>query len=95
MNHDVPQDYYSLVRPELQLLVRNDSRRILDVGCGAGMLGSALKIALGCEVWGVEPVTEMARSAASRLDRVLPFGVEEADNGWKAKYIISIVVSPL
>ena len=35
--------YYEFVRQELLALIPNSARRVLDVGCGAGRLGEALK----------------------------------------------------
>lgn len=55
------------------------------------MLGSALKHSLGCEAWGVEPVAEMARSAASRLDRVLPCSVEMSMEHLPENYFDTII----
>lgn len=72
------EDYYAFSRPDVQRLVNTDSKRILDVGCGAGMLGGSLKQERGVEVWGVEYVPEVAKVAAGRLDRVISGGIEDA-----------------
>ena len=45
--------------------------RVLDVGCGPGLTGAALREAGAREVWGVERDPELARAAATRLDRVI------------------------
>src|ERR1019366_10679707 len=47
------------------------SRRVLDVGCGAGAFGGALKKKFGCEIWGVEPDLKSCGKAATRLDRAV------------------------
>jgi len=44
--------------------------RILDIGCGAGTLGGALKERHPCEVVGVTYSNDEAESARQRLDRV-------------------------
>jgi 2-polyprenyl-3-methyl-5-hydroxy-6-metoxy-1,4-benzoquinol methylase len=47
-------------------------RRILDVGCGAGVFGAGLRRRPNRpEVWGVEPHEDAAAEAARRLDRVV------------------------
>jgi len=53
-------------------------RRVLDVGCGAGHLGRALK-ARGCRVAGVEIDEAAAEAAAEVLDEVLIGDVDELD----------------
>jgi O-antigen biosynthesis protein len=74
---DIDQTYYSCSRPEIQQLVKPTSRRILDVGCAAGILGYELKQKLGAEVWGVEYIPMAAEQAEKRLDRVLQGTIEE------------------
>jgi len=71
-------EYYSCTRPEIQALVKPSARKILDVGCAAGMLGYELKQKLGAEVWGVEYVPRAAEQAEKRLDRVLQGAIEDA-----------------
>jgi 2-polyprenyl-3-methyl-5-hydroxy-6-metoxy-1,4-benzoquinol methylase len=65
------QTYYRYARPEVAELVPLDARRILDVGCGAGVLGATLKSRQDCAVTGIEIVREAAEEAIGRLDRVL------------------------
>jgi len=62
---------YENDRDDVQALVPQASRRILDLGCASGALGAALKSRQGCYVVGVERNPELARTAAARLDRVL------------------------
>jgi SAM-dependent methyltransferase len=64
--------YFEFDRPELRALVPQTARRVLDVGCGGGAFGAALKAERPrCEVVGVEAFPEAAARAAQRLDRVL------------------------
>lgn len=51
-------------------------RRVLELGCGAGVFGAELKRRHGAEVVGVEVFPEAAAQARERLDRVLVADVE-------------------
>ena len=70
--------YFTQARPEMLRFVPANCRRLLDVGCGTGTFGSAVKQDRQIEVWGVEPFASAAAIAADRLDRVItgPFGPE-------------------
>ncbi len=50
--------------------------RILDIGCGAGGFGAALKEARGVEVYGIEISPVAAGIASGRLDRVYCSNIE-------------------
>lgn len=62
--------YFTHLRPEIQVLIPVDTKRLLDVGCGAGMFSLAVKNKTGCEAWGIEPVASEAKKAARVLDYV-------------------------
>ena len=51
-------------------LIPRTARRVLDVGCGAGLLGAALKRRQSVEVIGVERHADAARRAREVLDAV-------------------------
>jgi 2-polyprenyl-3-methyl-5-hydroxy-6-metoxy-1,4-benzoquinol methylase len=50
--------------------VPDNSRRILDLGCGEGSFGAVLKSLMNCEVWGVEIDDAAARIAEKKYDKV-------------------------
>lgn len=68
---DMPEDYYSHPRPEVCALVPAAVRFVVDVGCGAGGVGAALKLERpGVEVRGMELDPEAAARARLVLDDV-------------------------
>ena len=64
-------------RRELVPFVPVEARKVVDVGCGRGLLGALLR-SPGRWVMGIEPEVELARAAAKVLDAVLPAPVEVA-----------------
>ena len=65
--------------PEVVALVPNSGRKILDIGCGTGRLGEALKAHQPAEVIGIE-LDEAAAAVAPgpRLDAVITSDAEQA-----------------
>jgi SAM-dependent methyltransferase len=72
-------EYYLETRPDIQAIAGAQGKRILDVGCAAGELGHALKLAGALEVVGIERSAEAARLAKARLDQVIVSDVESLD----------------
>lgn len=73
-----PDGYFESVRHEMVQFFPMESNKVLDVGCGAGILGALLKKRKpDCEVWGVEFDRDAARLAESKLDKVFAGGIEE------------------
>lgn len=65
------EGYYKSNRAEMLVFLPPQPKRLVDIGCGEGMFGAAVKARFpACEVWGVEP-TEAAAAAATRYDRVI------------------------
>lgn len=75
----VPQGYYENDRPELTRFVPETARRILEIGCGNGAVGGALKMRQPCHVTGIEYVPAAADIAATRVDRILIGDCEQMD----------------
>jgi len=77
-----PQDdrYFEFDRPELRGLVPSEARRVLDVGCGAGALGAALREERGIEVMGLELSPGAAARARERLDAVVVADLDALDD---------------
>lgn len=74
----ISNSYYSHVRPEILQLVPISATRILDVGCGAGVLGASIKSRQAAEVHGVELMSDAASKAGSYLDRIWNLPIESA-----------------
>jgi 2-polyprenyl-3-methyl-5-hydroxy-6-metoxy-1,4-benzoquinol methylase len=68
---------YENPRPDVQELVPHSARRILDLGCSSGAVGSALKERAGATVIGVEYDPELAATARERIDQVVEGDLEE------------------
>jgi SAM-dependent methyltransferase len=66
-----PAIYFEFARPEMLPFVPPNCKRVLDVGCGKGYFGEALKQSREIEVWGIEPVAAAAAEAATKLDHVV------------------------
>ena len=73
-----PSGYYDLERADVVAELPRPIGRALDVGCGAGGVGLALKAAGAASVTGVEVNPEAAAIARTRLDAVHEMPVEDA-----------------
>ena len=62
--------YHDLCRPEILTLVPPGSKNILDLGCGTGTLGKAIKKRQNCTCHGVELNKEAALIADKNLDKL-------------------------
>ncbi len=83
-------EYYGQARPEVAELVPPECRRVLDVGCAAGLLGGLLK-SRGHQVTGIELVPEAAEQAHKRLDRVELADVEAVGFPFSPKSFDAII----
>ena len=71
--------YFGYARPEVVQLVPKTARRVLDIGCGAGRLGEAIKQRQEANVSGIEFDSQAAAVARQRLDQVWVGDVEQLD----------------
>lgn len=64
--------YFQQARPEMLRFVPSDTQTLLDVGCGEGFFGSAVKEMIPtCETWGIELAVAAASAAATRNDKII------------------------
>ena len=85
--------YDACARPEVQALIPHDARTVLDVGCGAGALGAALKRRGASQVVGVEANPQAAAVAMGILDRVHIGDIEVLDLPYGAGTFDCIVLA--
>ncbi|MCA9038438.1 MAG: glycosyltransferase, partial [Planctomycetaceae bacterium] len=73
--------YFEFARPDVQTLIPDTVRHILDIGCGAGALGASLKQVRSVSVTGIEANANAAARARLRLDYVLCQPIDDVDPG--------------
>lgn len=71
--------YYAQPRTDIRALVHAEGARILDVGCGEGVLGAALKADGAVYVAGIELHSSSAERARDRLDQLVEGSVSDAE----------------
>lgn len=76
MNNSFEASYFGELRPEVIEMVPVDATSILDVGCGYGLLGRALKDRGARSVCGIELSSRAAGEAKKVLDVVFEGSVE-------------------
>ncbi len=72
--------YYTENRSELLKFIPDNTKTLLDIGCSSGLFGKQLKEKKEIEVWGVEPVKDVAKKASKNLDKVLCEFFEEKND---------------
>lgn len=71
--------YYKNDRLEMLRFLPTSPTRLIDIGCGEGFFGEAVKKRFpACETWGIEPVAAVAERAALRNDYVLCSSLEDS-----------------
>jgi 2-polyprenyl-3-methyl-5-hydroxy-6-metoxy-1,4-benzoquinol methylase len=81
------KDYFSHIRQEIIAEVPEGAERILDIGCGLGLTGKAMKQTKKAkEVVGIECVPAIAQEAEVNLDRVICGDVEVLELDYPPEY---------
>lgn len=78
--------YFRYPREDVVAVVPARCRRILDLGCAAGLVGRALKRRGPCEVIGVERDPRAAAAAREALDVVLELDLEAPEDPLCARF---------
>jgi len=88
-----PPDYYAALREDLIAFVPEDARRVLEVGCGIGRTGKAIKEKRGgtIEVTGVEKEADVAAEARNNIDKVIVGDVESISLPFERPYFDCII----
>jgi ubiquinone/menaquinone biosynthesis C-methylase UbiE len=87
-------NYYSLIRHDLIQMIEGDGNKILDVGCGEGQTGWALKKSgKAREVVGIELNEDVAKRAEGRLDKVIHGDVEKLALSFQTEYFDYIILA--
>lgn len=77
LKQDKPEYYYEFLNTDLISRIPLDVKRVLDVGCGAGILGrTVLGQRPNLEWWGIETVSLIAEKARDNLFRVMEGDIE-------------------
>ncbi|MDO5712559.1 MAG: glycosyltransferase [Micrococcales bacterium] len=85
---------YDFAHPQLLAHLPTGIRRVLDVGCGSGALGAAVKAASGAHVTGIEYGVQAATLARERLDEVYELDLTTAtDLPWEPEPFDVIILA--
>jgi ubiquinone/menaquinone biosynthesis C-methylase UbiE len=86
-------NYYSYVRYDLIQMVEGHDNKILDIGCGDGQTGWALKKSgKAKEIVGIELIQSVAKRAESKLDKVIHGDVEKMVLSFQPEYFDYIIM---
>jgi 2-polyprenyl-3-methyl-5-hydroxy-6-metoxy-1,4-benzoquinol methylase len=88
------EGYFNATRWTLIKFVEGSNNRILEVGCGSGNTGQALKKeGKAKEVIGVEIESEIAKEAGNKLDQVISGDIEVIDLPFEKEFFDYIIVA--
>jgi len=86
-------EYYAGKREDILEVLPDGLDRVLDIGCGAGILGSDIKAKTGgkAEITGVEIEEEIAKKAKAKIDRVLVGDIEKLELPFEKEYFDCVI----
>lgn len=76
-----------------KLLGRLKCERILDIGCGTGIIGASLLKNYGCEVYGLDKDEKALRSAAKRGLIVKMLDIEKENFPYSSEFFDAVIFS--
>ena len=85
------EKYYGNLGDDLIKLIPQDARKILDIGCGHGLIGKRLKEAGNIEVVGIEVNPAAAEEAKKNLDKVYVVDIETVKPDLGKEYFDCII----
>jgi 2-polyprenyl-3-methyl-5-hydroxy-6-metoxy-1,4-benzoquinol methylase len=84
--------YFSLERQIFKNAIPENGLRILDIGCGNGVLGAYFRNEQKCEVFGIDINENACMEAQKNLDGVLHANVEVIDLPYETEYFDTIIM---
>ena len=88
-------DYFRQERRDVEALIPEGIRRVLDIGCGEGILGRRLLRKGVEEVIGIEVDPSVAKRAEGNLSRVICGDVEDVDLPFEEGYFDCIILADI
>ncbi len=88
-------DYFRQERKDVEALIPDNALRILDVGCGEGILGRRLLEKGASEVVGVEFAPDVSKRAERNMTRVICGDIEKIDLPFDEGYFDCMVLADL
>lgn len=83
--------YYESTREDIIALIPSNVRRLLDVGCGFGLMGKRLKDERNIEVVGIENEEKVINIAKENLDELIIGDVEDLRPPFEQGYFDCLV----
>ena len=88
----MPEDkYYESAREDIVSLIPREAMRVLDVGCGFGLMGKRLKQERGIEVVGIESEQKAINIAKGNLSKLIVGDVENLKLPFEQGYFDCII----